>query len=137
MPTLLNDGYRIHYQVHGPTDGAPVVLVHGYFVDYQLNWVASRWEDELANGGRRVVGLDLRGHGKSDKPHLPSAYDRDVMATDVIRVLDEVGASRAGDRCHRQLPLRRRGKDCGADARRFRALRSRIGSLLSIREPPR
>jgi len=95
MPTLLNDGYRIHYQVHGPAGGAPVVLVHGYFVDYRLNWVASRWEDELAMHSRRVIGLDLRGHGQSDKPHLPSAYDRDVMATDVIRVLDEVGADRA------------------------------------------
>lgn len=94
MPTLLNDGYQIHYEVHGPAGGTPVVLVHGYFVDYRLNWVASRWQDELVVRGRRVIGLDLRGHGQSDKPHLPGAYDRDVMASDVICVLDEAGAGR-------------------------------------------
>jgi pimeloyl-ACP methyl ester carboxylesterase len=85
-----SDGIRIHYEVNGPEGGRPIVLVHGFASDYRLNWVGTRWQETLTNAGFKVVGLDCRGHGHSDKPHEESAYAVDVMAGDVIRLLDEL-----------------------------------------------
>jgi pimeloyl-ACP methyl ester carboxylesterase len=85
-----SDGVRLHYDLHGPDAGPPVVLVHGFASDYQLNWVGTRWQETLTNAGYRVVGLDCRGHGASDKPHDPAAYELPVMAADVRRLLDEL-----------------------------------------------
>ena len=86
-----SEGVRLHYELHGPEGGAPVVLVHGFASDYRLNWVGSRWQETLTAAGRRVIGLDCRGHGRSDKPHDPLAYALDVMAGDVLRLLDHLG----------------------------------------------
>jgi pimeloyl-ACP methyl ester carboxylesterase len=69
--------------------------VHGYCSDYALNWVGSRWQQTLTGAGRRVIGLDCRGHGHSEKPHDPAAYDRTEMAADVIRLLDHAGVENA------------------------------------------
>jgi pimeloyl-ACP methyl ester carboxylesterase len=85
-----SDGVRLHYEVHGPEDGPPLVAVHGFASDYQLNWVGTRWQEALTTAGFRVFGLDCRGHGHSDKPHEREAYAIDTMARDVVRLLDEV-----------------------------------------------
>ncbi len=88
-----SDGVRLHYELHGPETGPPVVLVHGFASDYQLNWVGTRWQESLVGAGYRVIGLDCRGHGRSDKPHDPAAYAIDVMAADVRRLLDALQVS--------------------------------------------
>jgi pimeloyl-ACP methyl ester carboxylesterase len=85
-----SDGIRLHYEVHGPEGGSPVVLVHGFASDYRLNWVGTRWQETLTNAGYRVVGLDCRGHGSSEKPHDPAAYTLERMAADVRRLLDHL-----------------------------------------------
>jgi len=90
-----SDGVRLHYELHGPDDGAPIVLVHGFASDYRLNWVGTRWQETLTGSGFRVVGLDCRGHGHSDRPHDEAAYAIDVMAADVTRLLDAVGVAQA------------------------------------------
>ena len=86
-----SDGLRLHYELHGPEAGPPVVLVHGFASDYQLNWVGTRWQETLVAANYHVIGLDCRGHGRSDKPHDAAAYAIDVMAADVRRLLDELG----------------------------------------------
>jgi pimeloyl-ACP methyl ester carboxylesterase len=86
-----SDGVRLHYEINGPEAGTPVLLVHGFASDYRLNWVGTRWQETLTGAGYRVVGLDCRGHGASDKPHDPAAYALETMATDVRRLLDHVG----------------------------------------------
>lgn len=83
-------GTRLHYVMHGPDHGVPLVAVHGFASDYQLNWVGTRWQETLSNAGFRVIGLDCRGHGHSDKPHDPAAYSMDTMAGDVVRLLDHL-----------------------------------------------
>jgi pimeloyl-ACP methyl ester carboxylesterase len=83
-------GVRLHFEVNGPERGMPVVAVHGFASDYQLNWVGSRWQETLTNAGFRVIGLDCRGHGHSDKPHDPAAYAVEIMAADVLRLLDHL-----------------------------------------------
>jgi pimeloyl-ACP methyl ester carboxylesterase len=90
MPDFDSDGVRLHYALAGPDDGPPIVLVHGYCSDYELNWVGSRWQETLTRDGRLVLGLDCRGHGRSEKPHDPAAYDRRRMAADVVRLLDHL-----------------------------------------------
>ena len=85
-----SDGVRLFFELHGPATGAAVVLVHGFASDYQLNWVGTRWQETLVRAGYRVIGLDCRGHGRSDKPHDPAAYAIDVMAADVRRLIDEL-----------------------------------------------
>jgi pimeloyl-ACP methyl ester carboxylesterase len=85
-----SNGVRLHYEVHGPERGAPLVAVHGFASDYRLNWVGTRWQETLTTAGFRVFGLDCRGHGHSDKPHDREAYSVDVMAADVARLLDHV-----------------------------------------------
>jgi len=90
-----SDGVRLHYEVHGPERGTPIVLVHGFASDYRLNWVGSRWQETLTGNGFRIIGLDCRGHGHSDKPHEEAAYTVDVMTGDVVRLLDHVDVAEA------------------------------------------
>jgi pimeloyl-ACP methyl ester carboxylesterase len=85
-----SDGVRLHYEINGPEKGAPIVVVHGFASDYRLNWVGTRWQETLTGEGFRVIGLDCRGHGHSDKPHDVDAYSVGVMAADVVRLLDHV-----------------------------------------------
>jgi pimeloyl-ACP methyl ester carboxylesterase len=91
-----SNGVRLHYEVHGPEHGSPVVVVHGFASDYRLNWVGTRWQEALITAGFRIFGLDCRGHGHSDKPHDRAAYGIDIMAADVARLLDHVGVPAAG-----------------------------------------
>jgi pimeloyl-ACP methyl ester carboxylesterase len=90
-----SDGVRLHYELHGPPEGTPIVLVHGFASDYRLNWVGTRWQETLTTSGFHVIGLDCRGHGHSDKPHDPAAYALGVMAADVRRLLDHLGVEKA------------------------------------------
>lgn len=85
-----SDGVRLHYELHGPAEGTPIVLVHGFASNYRLNWVGTRWQETLTTSGFHVIGLDCRGHGHSEKPHDPSAYALGVMAADVSRLLDHL-----------------------------------------------
>ncbi|MBV2365617.1 alpha/beta fold hydrolase [Streptomonospora nanhaiensis] len=76
-----------------PGAGTPVLLVHGFGSDFELNWERTGWVRALA--GRPLIGCDLRGHGRSGKPHDPAAYTPEAMAGDLVRLLDAVGAERA------------------------------------------
>jgi pimeloyl-ACP methyl ester carboxylesterase len=83
-------GVRLHYEVHGPDLGTPLIVVHGFASDYRLNWVGTRWQEALTTAGFRVFGLDCRGHGRSDTPHDPAAYALDILARDITRWLDHL-----------------------------------------------
>jgi pimeloyl-ACP methyl ester carboxylesterase len=95
MPEFDSDGIRLHYVTAGSEDGRPIVLVHGFCSDYELNWVGTRWQETLAGSGYLVLGLDCRGHGHSEKPHDPTAYSLGTMAGDAVRLLDHLGLDRA------------------------------------------
>lgn len=95
MPDFDADGLRIHYVIAGDPGGRPIMLVHGYASDYELNWVGSRWQETLSGRGFGVIGIDLRGHGHSEKPHDPAAYSLRAMAGDALRLLDHLGVAEA------------------------------------------
>jgi pimeloyl-ACP methyl ester carboxylesterase len=90
---LDSDGVRIRFVDRGPRDADPIVLIHGGFMDLDRQWVESGVMDDL-DDAHRVVAPDLRGHGKSDKPHEAEAYGS-AMVEDVIRLLDHLEISRA------------------------------------------
>ena len=80
------DGVRIAYDV---TEGErPVLLVHGFASTAGATWGGTGWVRALVEAGRGVVVPDLRGHGRSDKPHRPSDYTPAEMAADLCAVLD-------------------------------------------------
>src|SRR6478735_2330481 len=83
------DGVGIAYTVAG--DGPDALLLHGFAADHRVNWVAPGVVDALVAAGRRVIALDARGHGQSDKPHDPAAYENDAMARDARGLLDHLG----------------------------------------------
>jgi pimeloyl-ACP methyl ester carboxylesterase len=87
------DGLRIAYEVIG--EGAPALLVHGFGSSRAQNWRATGWYGALSGGGYRVIAMDCRGHGDSDKPHDPALYGYRLMASDALCVLEAAGAARA------------------------------------------
>jgi len=83
-------GARLRYMDRGA--GVPIVLVHGFTADIERAWIDTGVLPALARE-YRAIALELRGHGKSDKPHEASAYDH--VATDVIALLDHLGIEQA------------------------------------------
>ena len=67
-----SDGTKIHYFELG-TAGTPVILIHGYTANAEGKWIKSGIAQALATR-HRVIAIDARGHGKSDKPHDPAKY---------------------------------------------------------------
>lgn len=53
----------------------PVLLVHGFASSYERNWREPGWVDLLEEEGRKVIGVDLLGHGEAQKPTDPAAYE--------------------------------------------------------------
>ncbi len=92
MPFFDADGVRIHYLDEGR--GAPVVLVHGFGLSAAENWARTGLIERLARRWR-VLALDVRGHGESDKPHDPAQYGLGIVANDIARLLDHLGLLRA------------------------------------------
>ena len=56
------------------SENIPVVLVHGWGGSFANTWKKPGIDALLEDIGRVVVGIDLLGHGESDKPHDPDAY---------------------------------------------------------------
>jgi len=88
MAYSKNKNNSIYYEQHGK--GKPVVLIHGGAVSFQNNYVDFGWIERLNESGLQVIGLDLRGHGKSDKPQDAGSYGTKNLASDVLAVMDEL-----------------------------------------------
>jgi pimeloyl-ACP methyl ester carboxylesterase len=93
MASFKHDNVEIAYLDEGA--GEPIVLVHGFASNKDVNWVAPGWVETLTHAGRRVIALDNRGHGASSKLYDPAAYHSATMAEDVRALLDHLGLARA------------------------------------------
>ncbi|NUS15688.1 MAG: alpha/beta hydrolase [Streptomyces sp.] len=83
--TFRNGGVRLAYEVAGPADGPPLLLLHA-LGENRGSWAAV--SAALTADGWRTVALDLRGHGDSDHP---GDYAFEDMRDDVLALLDELG----------------------------------------------
>ncbi len=93
MPRFTHDDVEIAFLDEG--EGAPIVLVHGFASNKEVNWVFPGWVTTLTRAGRRVIALDNRGHGESTKLYDPAAYHSAVMAEDVRALIDHLALPRA------------------------------------------
>jgi pimeloyl-ACP methyl ester carboxylesterase len=93
MPRFRHETVEIAFLDEG--EGEPIVLVHGFASNRNVNWVQPGWVATLTRAGRRVIALDNRGHGESTKLYEPADYHTDRMADDVRALMDHLGIVRA------------------------------------------
>jgi len=84
-----SNGIKIWYVTEG--QGEAIVLIHGWMSDSSM-W--GRLDTNPMTKEYQLIALDLRGHGKSDKPHDAAKYDAGV-ADDIIRLLDHLKIEKA------------------------------------------
>jgi pimeloyl-ACP methyl ester carboxylesterase len=95
MPTFRHGQVEIAYLDEGQKSHPPIVLVHGFASNANINWVYPGWVSELTRAGRRVIALDNRGHGQSSKLYEPADYHTAKMADDVRALVEHLGIERA------------------------------------------
>ncbi|MBY3220127.1 alpha/beta fold hydrolase [Rhizobium laguerreae] len=93
--SFTHDGLQLAFFDEGDPAGVPVLLIHGFASTANVNWVHPGWLKTLGDAGYRVIAIDNRGHGASDKPHDAEAYRPWVMAGDAIALLDHLGIPEA------------------------------------------
>ena len=93
MARFTHNGVEIAFLDEG--EGEPIVLVHGFASNKEVNWVSTGWVTTLTRAGRRVIALDNRGHGASTKLYNPADYHSAIMADDVRALIDHLGLPRA------------------------------------------
>jgi len=93
MPSFHHGAVEIAYLDEG--EGDPILLVHGFASTKNVNWVYPTWVSELKKSGRRVIAFDNRGHGDSGKLYDSSAYEIDIMASDITALMDHLNIERA------------------------------------------
>lgn len=87
---FIHDGLEFAFFDEGPRDGVPILLIHGFASSASVNWVYTGWLKTLVDAGYRVIAIDNRGHGNSDKPHDASFYHCSAMASDALALLDHL-----------------------------------------------
>ncbi|MDB5224357.1 MAG: hypothetical protein JWN83_3024 [Chitinophagaceae bacterium] len=93
------DRTKIYYEILG--NGKPVLLIHG-FTGTSSDWKNKPLADSLLANGFKIILVDLRGNGLSDKPAIPGAYANNAEAKDLVGLMiflgikkyDAVGYSR-------------------------------------------
>lgn len=95
---------QLHVETHEP-QGAdafalrPVLLIHGFASSTKLNWADSGWFRALTDAGRRVIAVDLPGHGLSGAPEDLDSYTPSRIRADLLQIVIDAGARplREGD----------------------------------------
>lgn len=86
-----NRGVRIRYEIRGR---GPTLVLHHAFGGAGESWHAAGYVGELENRFRLVL-IDARGHGGSDKPHDVTSYTLDQRIGDIGAVLDDARVEQA------------------------------------------
>jgi pimeloyl-ACP methyl ester carboxylesterase len=92
MHKFNSDSVEIAFDDAG--SGDPVLLIHGFASNGRVNWVDTGWVKALVDAGFRVITIDNRGHGESEKLYDPKFYEAAEMAGDACRLLDQLGIDR-------------------------------------------
>ena len=91
MPFVDNEGLKIYYEVEG--EGAPLMLHHGLTSSHN-SFKRNGYTEKLRKSYRLIL-IDARGHGKSDKPHEAKEYKLRNFVSDTVAVLNELGLEKS------------------------------------------
>ncbi|MFX1303111.1 MAG: alpha/beta fold hydrolase, partial [Promethearchaeota archaeon] len=91
MPFFDNEGVKIYYEIEGM--GPPVIMIHGFAANIEANWKTTNWVDVLKDDYKLIL-IDCRGHGKSDKPKDATQYG-EKMNEDIVKLLDHLSIEKA------------------------------------------
>ena len=80
---------------HAEPQKLPILLIHGFASNISMNWVLPGWVEVLRQAGFRVIALDNRGHGASEKLYDLEMYGAPLMADDAARLLAHLGIAQA------------------------------------------
>src|SRR3954462_6906784 len=69
----------------------PVLLLHGFSSSSKLNWEDSGWLTALLDAGRRVITVDLPGHGRSGAPEDMDSYSPSRIRADLLQIAFDAG----------------------------------------------
>jgi pimeloyl-ACP methyl ester carboxylesterase len=87
----LRSGIKVRVVERGDANAVPIVLVHGWGCSA---YIFRRNMPALADAGFRVIAVDLKGHGLSDKPVAPEEYTIDALVDHLRDILDALGLER-------------------------------------------
>jgi pimeloyl-ACP methyl ester carboxylesterase len=91
-----HEGFNLRYETWRDISGkTPVLLIHGFASNLDVNWVGPLWVKTLTDAGCPVIAFDNRGHGKSTSSRISSDYTPQKMASDSIALLHHLGVSKA------------------------------------------
>jgi pimeloyl-ACP methyl ester carboxylesterase len=93
VQTFVSDGIHLAFIDEGA--GEPVLLIHGFGSSARYNWIEPGWVSFLTRNGFRVIAIDNRGHGESEKLYDRALYAAPLMAQDARRLMDHLGVARA------------------------------------------
>ncbi|QHK19505.1 alpha/beta fold hydrolase [Pseudarthrobacter psychrotolerans] len=85
---------QLFVEVHDPQDDAglrPVLLLHGFSSSSKLNWHDTGWVAALLEAGRRVITVDLPGHGRSGAPEDMDSYSPSRIRADLLQIAFDAG----------------------------------------------
>lgn len=100
--TIEGSDAQLHVAIYVPDSPAalpPVFLVHGFASSIDLNWVKTGWVQALTGAGRRVIAVDLPGHGGSGIAYDIDSYTPGKIRADLLQILIDQGVRplREGD----------------------------------------
>jgi len=90
MPYIDNDGTKIFYETEGT--GPPLFLHHG--LTGSINSFRANGYTETLKKKHKLILIDARGHGKSDKPYNPESYKLKTLVTDIVSILDTLNVDK-------------------------------------------
>jgi pimeloyl-ACP methyl ester carboxylesterase len=85
---------QLYVAVHDPGVDAgfrPVLLLHGFSSSSKLNWEDTGWVAALLEAGRRVITVDLPGHGRSGAPEDMDSYSPSRIRADLLQIAFDAG----------------------------------------------
>ncbi|HSU47229.1 MAG TPA: alpha/beta fold hydrolase [Arthrobacter sp.] len=86
---------QLYVAVHEPASDAglrPVLLLHGFSSSSKLNWEDTGWVSALLDAGRRIITVDLPGHGRSGAPEDRDSYSPSRIRADLLQAAFDAGA---------------------------------------------
>src|SRR6267143_2632519 len=87
----VRDGVRLHWELYGQGDPTVFLLPTWSIIH------SRHWKFQIAHMARhcRVLVMDGRGNGLSDRPADPKAYAEEEFAADALAVMDDTGTQSA------------------------------------------